>query len=642
MNKQEKLIVFILVALLGVSFWWQGKEAKARAKAYAEFQATNVVETAEAVTNGVGTAGDGTFRGFNENANPELRETAAAPVAAEPEPEDTTPETTGILDNGAVRLTLTSRGGGIREAAMLEYKRAADSEKDDVAVLDFSERPALSFEGIAGFGAKAPYTLNVAEDGRSAVLSAEKDGLRLERVFTFSKEDSTGSVPWYEWPLAKLEGLLDGGKNPYRVTVTDRWTNGGPETLSLPARVLQLGAMGPAEKDDFQFIGVDSRRVRAGKRKVEYTDAPAQRFMELFGGNGGGGCAGAARIPEGAPKTASEDESAGAYDWVAVRSRFFAQVLTPSESFGTIRFSASRTVPRDGTPSGIETLCAGAGFDAAVLAPGATVETVYDYYVGPRKMANLRRLGQGQVRVTHLGFWRIFCEILLDILNLLHAAVPNYGIAIILLTALVRLLIHPLTKRQNESMKRMNAMQPKLKEVQALYKDDPQKLQRETMRLYGEYKVNPMSSCFPMLIQLPIFVAFFTMLRCAVELRFAGFLWISDLSMPENLFRETFGFGVNLLPILMAAAMYFQSKILPSGGDPQQQRMMAVMMPLMMLFFFYSSASGLCLYWGTSTLFAIIGMIWNKRKNKKPEEGDVEVIVPPKETRQMRRAKDRA
>ena len=133
------------------------------------------------------------------------------------------------------------------------------------------------------------------------------------------------------------------------------------------------------------------------------------------------------------------------------------------------------------------------------------------------------------------------------------------------------------------------------------------------------------------------------MLRCAVELRFAPFLWISDLSMPENLFRDQLGFGLNILPIAMCAAMYFQSKIMPSGGDPQQQRMMAIMMPAMMLVFFYTTASGLCLYWGTSTLFAIVGMWWQKRHMPATGGADgVEVIAPPRETRQMRRAKDRA
>ena len=190
-------------------------------------------------------------------------------------------------------------------------------------------------------------------------------------------------------------------------------------------------------------------------------------------------------------------------------------------------------------------------------------------------------------------------------------------------------------------MRRIQQMQPKLKALQEQYKGDPQKLQRETMRLYAEYKVNPLSSCLPMLVQLPFFVALFVVLRSAVELRFEGFLWVADLSAPENLFRETFGFGVNLLPILMAVTMALQSRLTPTAGDASQQRMMMVMMPVMMLVLFYNYASGLALYWTMSQVCAILGLLWQRRRAKaKDGKGpdDPEVIAPPRETRQMRRA----
>lgn len=640
MNKQEKLIVALLSALLVALLWWQNKAQRERMREYQEYMAAHP-EEAEALERPALPA-DTTLSAADDA---ETRVPVAGSDAPDAEPAAAEPaggkaEETFSLANEAMRLTLTSKGGAIKEAAMLRYRRTKDSDADDVEVLDFASLPALSIDGVPGFGTAADYAVEVAADGTSATLTAERGGLRLVRTVAFAPDAATGSLPFYERPLAAIERLVskDGG---YRLAVTDTFTNTGAEAAALPARFVQLGSVRPVARDDMQYIGADARE-RDAKGKTVYTDYAAKPFYALFGGTAGGGCS-AGGIPPNAKKAASDDRP-GDYDWLAVRSRFFAQVLTPSAPFGAVRLRASRTVPSDGSAAGIESLGAGAGFDAATLAPGESAAATYDFYVGPRKMANLRRLGMGQVRVTHLGFWRFFCELLLDILNLFYAVIPNYGIAIILLTALTRVLMHPLTKRQNESMKRMNAMQPKMKEIQALYKDDPQKLQRETMRLYQEYKVNPMSSCLPMLIQLPIFVAFFTMLRCAVELRFAPFLWVGDLSMPENLFRETFGFGVNLLPIAMAAAMYFQSKIMPSGGDPQQQRMMALMMPVMMLFFFYTCASGLCLYWGTSTAFAIAGMLWNKRKMDKAKAatGGDEIIVPPRETRQMRRSKDRA
>lgn len=637
MNKQEKLIVALLAVVLVGVLYWQNKQQKERVREYQEFMATNVVETVEAPEAPVLPTDTAITAPVEGTTTAEVAPLPAAPAEL---PSDT-PEETAILENEALRLTVSSKGGAITKAAMLRYPRTEKSESGDVEELDFSQLPALSMDGIPGFGSVSDYAITRSEDGKEIKLVAEKEGLRLERTFAFNPEEESGSVPFYEMPLRALERLVSSKDTGYRLTVTDRFTNTGAAEAKLPARRVQLGAMTSPTSEDLQYIGVDARELNA-KGKTVYTDYSAPQFNKLFGGSSGGGCAGGGGIPANAKKTETADLD-GSYAWLAVRSRFFTQVLTPVESFNSLQLRASRTVPQDRSASTLESVGAGAGFAETMLAPGASVKSAYDLYLGPRKMANLRRLGAGQVRVTHLGFWRFFCELLLDILNLFYAIIPNYGIAIILLTALTRLLMHPLTKRQNESMKRMNLIQPKLKEIQELYKNDPQKLQRETMRLYQEYKVNPMSSCLPMLIQLPIFIAFFTMLRCAVELRFASFLWVGDLSMPENLFQDTFGFGINILPIAMAAGMYFQSKIMPSGGDAQQQRMMAVMMPIMMLFFFYKCASGLCLYWGASTLFAIVGMWWNKRKMKGAPGGSAadDIIMPPRETRQMRRAKGR-
>ena len=635
MNKQEKLIVALLAILLVGSLYWQSLQNRKRVAAYNEYLATNTVEVAQAPALPAET---------ELSAAPETPELPKAPEVQETPVASDLPETTAVISNEVLRLTLTSKGGGIREAAMLQYRAKVDSPEDEVATHDFTGSPALSLAGVTGFGPNADFEIKTAEDGRSATLTARHGDIEFVRTIAFAADgDVAGSLPFYERPLYWIERItekqdkLTGG---YRLAVTDTFRNVGTGETIVAPELVRLGSMTiTSGREDLTYVGADARAVNE-RGKVVYTDFAAKRFYGLFGGTSGG-CAGASMPPD-APKSASAKET-GDYAWLAVRSRFFAQVLTPKTRFGSLTLLAIRTVPVDGSPAALESIAADAQVrDAVALQAGGSAEAEYEFYIGPRRMANLRRLGQGQVRITHLGFWRVFCEYLLDLLNLFYAIIPNYGIAIILLTALVRLLMRPLTKRQNESMKRMNVLQPKLKEIQELYKNDPQKLQRETMRLYQEYKVNPLSSCLPMLIQLPIFVAFFTMLRCAVELRFAPFLWISDLSMPENLFREQLGFGLNILPIAMSAAMYFQSRLMPSGGDPQQQRMMAVMMPAMMLFFFYPSASGLCLYWGTSTLFAIAGMLLNKRKMQGGAGASAdEVILPPRETRQMRRSKDR-
>jgi YidC/Oxa1 family membrane protein insertase len=194
----------------------------------------------------------------------------------------------------------------------------------------------------------------------------------------------------------------------------------------------------------------------------------------------------------------------------------------------------------------------------------------------------------------------------------------NYGLAIMLMTIIIRIVFWPLTHKSTQSMKRMQAVQPLMKEIREKFKDNAQKQQQEMMKLYKEHKINPLGGCLPMLIQIPVFIALFVVLRSAIELRFAGFLWIRDLSEAENLFQ--FGFTVplvgwsafNILPILMAVTMAWQQKLTPSTGDAQQQKIMMIM-PVMMLFFFYNFASGLSLYWTTNQVLMIVQLYWQRR-----------------------------
>jgi YidC/Oxa1 family membrane protein insertase len=171
-------------------------------------------------------------------------------------------------------------------------------------------------------------------------------------------------------------------------------------------------------------------------------------------------------------------------------------------------------------------------------------------------------------------------------------------------------------------MKAMQKFQPLISKLREKYKDDPQRLNAETMKLYKEHKINPFAGCLPMVVQIPVFFALFTMLRSAVELRGASFLWIKDLSQPDTIWSHTLAFALpivgdtlklNPLPIAMGASMIWQMKLTPSGGDPKQQQMM-MFMPLMMLYFFYSSSSGLVLYWTVQQFLSIAQQWWSMRQ----------------------------
>ena len=213
------------------------------------------------------------------------------------------------------------------------------------------------------------------------------------------------------------------------------------------------------------------------------------------------------------------------------------------------------------------------------------------------------------------GMWAPVGKVLLMTLNGLHKVFRNYGVAIMLLTIIIRIVFWPITHKSTESMKRMAEIQPLVNAVREKYKDSPQKQQQEIMALYKEHKVNPLGGCLPTLIQIPVFIALFVVLRSAIELRFAPFLWVRDLSQPENLLAGLLPIPLNILPIIMAVTMVWQQKLTPSAGDASQQKMMMVM-PVMMLVIFYNFAAGLALYWTTNQCLMIAQQLMMHRKKK--------------------------
>lgn len=356
-------------------------------------------------------------------------------------------------------------------------------------------------------------------------------------------------------------------------------------------------SMGNSKNDQ---LSIDSWAMDIGKGKAGVVhhyegDSPLKPF--LVGGYSGG-CSGSSSAA-GMPRSQSV-KFPGAQKWIALKNRFFVTALCSSTSSNG---GFDTTVTRDMRQSNYrpDTISAKALF-AEVPAQRTSV-----FFVGPKKQSLLWDLGMRDV--MDFGMWRWICYPIVSVLNIFNDWIPNYGIAIILLTILVRLVFWPLTRKSTEGMKKMQEVQPLMKEIQAKYKDNPQRLQQETWALYKEKKVNPLSSCLPMLIQIPVFIALFNVLRSAVELRYAPFLWIADLSEPEGLLAAYLPFGgLNILPILMAVSTGLQSYFTPSAGDKSQQKMMTVFMPVMMLVMFYSFPAALSLYWFLSNLFSIVQM----------------------------------
>ena len=518
-------------------------------------------------------------------AGSEAQAAAAAKPPAQTEKETVRaaclkPETLVALSNAQEKVVLSTHGASVKSVTLLGYARDRGevSEKNPPVVLDFASAPALAAEG----------DFEIAGRGDDFVL--------------FRNASMTRRI--------RLSG-------DYRLEIEEESASRLPDRL--PVGVMSMG--GGAN----DLLSVDSWVVDAnGGRVVHHgEEEPLESYLVASTG----GCSGkksAAGIPE-----TSEVSVPGACKWIAVKNRFFVTAVcamsepaTGFKAFMKRDMNASDYVLKD--------------VSAAVGMSGDAKSRKYTFYAGPKKQSLLWDLGMRDV--MEFGMWRWVCYPLVWILNVFHSWIPSFGVGIILLTVLVRLVFWPLTHKSTVSMRRMSEIQPKMKEIREKFKDNPQRLQQETWALYRDNKVNPMASCLPMLVQIPVFIALFTVLRSAVELRYAPFLWIADLSEPENLLPGIFPFGgLNILPILMAVTMGLQSALTPSTGDKQQQRMMMIMMPVMMLVMFYSFPSALSLYWTLSQVLSIVQMWYIRKRYTPPAPAAATDTVEAVVTRQMRR-----
>ncbi|MGC8795551.1 membrane protein insertase YidC [Thermodesulfovibrio sp.] len=232
----------------------------------------------------------------------------------------------------------------------------------------------------------------------------------------------------------------------------------------------------------------------------------------------------------------------------------------------------------------------------------------YKVFTAPKDYDYLKKFNVGLEHIVDFGFFSIIARPLFWFLKLLYSFVGNYGIAIIILTILVRIPFIPIVNRGQKSMQKLSELQPKLLQLKEQYKNDPQRLQKEMMELYRKYKINPMSGCLPILLQIPVFFALYKILTIAIELRQAPFmLWIHDLSAKDPYY---------ILPILMGATMLIQQKMTPSTADPTQQKIMLIM-PVVFTFVFLSFPSGLVLYWLVNNIFGIAQQFYINQKIKK-------------------------
>ncbi len=489
------------------------------------------------------------------------------------------------VTTGTMRVSLNSLGGDVRQVELLEYDR-----------LDGNPVALMPDESSGG------YRLSILQDGRwdshaDVGYTAYVNGREAQQA-----EEIVVTEEGQEAVVAFLVRDESGGYLDKRYT----FRAGGYE-VGLDIEVRREGWL----------RGSDAYSI-AWEGGMAVNEKNVQRDIHQFAALG---TVGEEHYQEAARKFSKTMEKAheGMVVWAGARSKYFLSALIPLE-------------PRSSTLSLLGDKSENyVGYAVRYPFRGdpRVVEDSFVCYLGPLDMNVLKAYGIGLERTIDLGKLRFVSVLALRFMLALKKFIPNYGLIIIILSILTKVIFYRLTHKSFKSMKDMQKLQPKIKELQEKHKDDKEKLNKATMKLYKEAGVNPLGGCLPLLLQMPVFIALFNVLRNTIELRNAPFmLWINDLSSPDVLFR--FGASIpfvgdefHLLPLLMGGLMVLQTKLgaSPTGeaSPPGQTKIMSTMMPIVLTVVFYGMPSGLVLYWIVNNILTIVQQYYVHREVEKEE-----------------------
>ncbi|MEJ2155319.1 MAG: membrane protein insertase YidC [Desulfobacteraceae bacterium] len=517
---------------------------------------------------------------------PKTAPPAAPPATATTPPPVTAPATmpaqptkktakTVTVDTALYRATLSEKGGAVLHFVLKDYREALD-KKSPLKEVIHSETPGgtllVSLPGVPGADLeKAVYTIDTDLSQVTVGTNPQPirftfqtpSGIRVEKIYTFHPDS---------YLIDLKVNVFNGGAQTYKGSLALGLRN-TPDKAG--ARIGFQGTSG--------YIGGDLKQIKA------------KNFDE-------------------------KGRVSGAIGWVAIVDRYFMTSIIPTGDLeGHMVLSEEKITKQN--QGDIDVLKNQVVKDIPALAPQQTATLETTVFMGPKSLKLLRSFHNNLDKAVNFGFFDFLAKPCLWFMNFIYGFIPNYGIAIIILTILTRGMFWPLAKKSYKSMGEMRKIQPLMQEIREKYKDDKQRMNQEMMTLYRTYKINPLGGCLPMLIQLPVFFALYRMLYSAIELRHAPFFgWITDLSAPDRLFH--FGFevpymenpdGIPVMTLLMGASMLLQQKMTPTPGDPAQAKMM-MLMPIIFTFIFINFSSGLVLYWFVSNIFSIAQQYYTQKQ----------------------------
>jgi len=518
-------------------------------------------------------------------------------------------EHTVTIESPEARYIFTSVGGGIKLIELKKYPQTVSCYG----------KSKVSATNVASLNTRAPVpVLAITSDGSANSLAS----------FNLTK---TGDVVRAEAPLENGIYLVKEFhiSTNYLVLAKLRYENRSPQPAQLPERELVIGTATPmGKRNETMLMGIESYNGNKAQTINEPWFANYSMGCKWFGGN---------------PRSLYRLDVTNLV-WEAVNNQFFT-IIARHETNTAVGGVLGRRVllpppTKEEIANDPQAFANPVGYQGALIPPPQSLpaQSFYEYqfqiFAGPKEYKTLSRLPANMDLVMGFsGPWGFFARALLLAMNGIYALGIPYGLAIIVITVVIKSIFWPLTTASTRSMKRMSALQPQMKALQEKYKDDPRKMNSKLMEFMKENKVSPMGGCLPLLLQIPVFFGFYTMLRSAIELRGASFLWACDLSQSDTIFYLA-GFPVNPLPLLMGATMLWQARLTPPspGMDPAQQQIMKYM-PLMMVVFLYNFSAGLALYWTTQNLLSIAQMKLTKSSTDKNTPGKPAApvrVLPPK------------
>lgn len=514
--------------------------------------------------------------------------------------ENNIPEENIFVETDLARFELSNKGANFKKVFLKKYKNwysVDDKEKnnlnDYVQLIDYKRGGSydISFVSTDGKGINTKDFTFISDTKPSLYKLEEKDSLQINYSFEIApgKKVIKTFTFWGNKYIVKSDISFNGMNNSISNNTYDlTWNNG--------IRSVERNSVDEANYSNASVFYGDEQVI------VNANHADNKEVKEFN----------------------------GKVDWITVRNKYFAAIMIPedpSKVEGAYIEGRQEHIGKDGLHE---------VYNLRLTLPFQNqIEETHSFtlYIGPVEYDQLKAISENLVKIVDFGSFfglkfivRPIAEyVLLPLFQFLHSIIPNYGIVLIIFSLIIKIVVYPLTKSSYQSMKKMQALQPMINEIKEKYKEDPQKMNKETMKLYSTYGINPAGGCLPMLMQMPIFVALWGMFQSAIALRQQPFFgWIKDLSQPDIIYNLGFKlpiFGVQEisgLALLMGITTFIQQKM--TIKDPKQQAMIYIM-PVMLTLLFMSFPSGLNLYYFMFNLLSIAQQYYINHKG-----GPVELV----------------